>query len=455
MRQDGGDAETGAGIELGARLRYTRPGVTVEGAVRGLVAHEEAGYEEWGASGAIRIDPGTSGRGLSFRLTPAWGHAGSAAERLWGLGDARGLAPDAEVEAGQRLDAELGYGVGAHPGVVTPFASARARRRRGAQAPTRGALGARTGDEPQPRGHAPRGGERRQSGPPPGAHLQRALVKVRLSPRGRPVRLLNAPARRARPARHRAFRQTAHRSRCERRETPPAAGAHPRDTDPSAPSSARLSLEMWNDGTDVQVIGLNAEGRIVLAREGRMSSEPTLEGTGAIEGMLPADQLSFDSHGTLEHEHCATPSCARGIATVAESIVRASTMGAVEGAGEHTVMANLYPSTGAEGAPVPAPSEAIAALAANTPCKWRPVPIEALAPMPGVGTSDTWCGSAQRSTSCAKRHGPFGQTLADRLKPRTESLRVGAGGHRGRHAHAWRGRSRCWTRSRNAPRGRG
>ena len=124
VRHDGGDAETGAGIELGARLRYTRPGVTVEGAVRGLVAHEEAGYEEWGASGAIRIDPGTSGRGLSFRLTPSWGHAGSAAERLWGLGDARGLAPDAEVEAGQRLDAELGYGVGAHPGVVTPFASA-------------------------------------------------------------------------------------------------------------------------------------------------------------------------------------------------------------------------------------------------------------------------------------------------------------------------------------------
>ena len=122
VRQDGGDAETGTGLEVGGRLSYARPGVTVEGAVRGLLAHEEAGYEEWGASGAIRIDPGTSGRGLSFRLTPSWGHAGSAAERLWGLGDARGLAPDAEVEAGQRLDAELGYGVGAHPGVVTPFA---------------------------------------------------------------------------------------------------------------------------------------------------------------------------------------------------------------------------------------------------------------------------------------------------------------------------------------------
>ena len=122
LRQDGGDAETGTGIEIGGRLSYARPGVTVEGAVRGLVTHTEAGYEEWGAAGAIRIDPGASGRGLSFTLTPSWGHAASAAERLWGLGDARGLAPDGEVEAGQRLDAELGYGVGAHPGVVTPFA---------------------------------------------------------------------------------------------------------------------------------------------------------------------------------------------------------------------------------------------------------------------------------------------------------------------------------------------
>ena len=103
---------------------------------------------------------------------------------------------------------------------------------------------------------------------------------------------------------------------------------------------------MWNDGTDVQVIGLDGEGRIVLAREGRMSSEPTFEGTGAIEGMLPAEQLSFDSGRMLEHERCATPSCARGIATAAESIVRASTMGPVEGTNEQTIMAKLCPSPG-------------------------------------------------------------------------------------------------------------
>ena len=162
-----------------------------------------------------------------------------------------------------------------------------------------------------------------------------------------------------------------------------------RHTTKPLPGYGTLSLEIWNDGADVQVIGLDAEGRIVLAREGTMSSEPTFEGTGAIEGMLPAGQLSFDSDGTVEHERCETPSCARGIATMAESIVRASTMVPVDGASEHTsghtVMAKLCPSTGADDAQARGPSEAITAIAANTPCKWRPIPIKDLAAMAGMG----------------------------------------------------------------------
>ena len=60
LRHDWGDAETGFGVELGGRVRYTDPrvGLTVEGAVRGLLAHEDSDYEEWGASGTLRIDPG-------------------------------------------------------------------------------------------------------------------------------------------------------------------------------------------------------------------------------------------------------------------------------------------------------------------------------------------------------------------------------------------------------------
>ena len=124
VRQDGGDAETGTGIEAGAGLRYAGGGVTVEGSVRTLLAHDETGYEEWGASGAVRIDPGPSGRGLSLTLSPSWGAASSGVDRLWSLADAQGLAANDDLDPAGRLDAEAGYGLGGPDGLgtVTPYA---------------------------------------------------------------------------------------------------------------------------------------------------------------------------------------------------------------------------------------------------------------------------------------------------------------------------------------------
>ena len=124
VRHDGGDAETGTGLEAGAGLRYSGNGLTIEGNVHTLIAHEENGYEEWGASGSVRIDPGTSGRGLSFSLTPSWGAASSGTERLWSVRDTSGLAQGSEFDAESRLETELGYGLGLRDGrgVVTPFA---------------------------------------------------------------------------------------------------------------------------------------------------------------------------------------------------------------------------------------------------------------------------------------------------------------------------------------------
>ena len=91
-----------------------------------LVAHEESGYEEWGASGAIRINPSASGRGLSLTLSPSWAVAPSGSDRVWSLADARGLAGESEVEAESRLEAEVGYGLGLRraPGVLTPYEGA-------------------------------------------------------------------------------------------------------------------------------------------------------------------------------------------------------------------------------------------------------------------------------------------------------------------------------------------
>ena len=125
VRQDGGDAETGRGVEVGAGLRYAGTGFRIEGTVRGLAVHDESVYEEWGASGSVHIEPGGSGRGLSLTLAPAWGNPSSAGRRLWSARDAADLAPARDIEAGRRLDAEVGYGLRSPsgPGVVTPYAA--------------------------------------------------------------------------------------------------------------------------------------------------------------------------------------------------------------------------------------------------------------------------------------------------------------------------------------------
>ena len=113
LRHDGGDAETGMGVELGGRIAWSDPGtgLGMEARVRTLLAHEDSEYREWGASGSLRLDPGASGRGLSFHLAPTWGAASSGAERLWSARDAGGLVSGAGFEPEGRLEGELGYGL--------------------------------------------------------------------------------------------------------------------------------------------------------------------------------------------------------------------------------------------------------------------------------------------------------------------------------------------------------
>ena len=121
LRHDGGDAETGTGVELGGRVSWADAGtgLGMEARLRTLVAHEDSDYREWGASGAVRLDPGASGRGLSFSLAPTWGAASSGVERLWSARDARGLAPGAGFEPERRLEGELGYGLALSGGRLT------------------------------------------------------------------------------------------------------------------------------------------------------------------------------------------------------------------------------------------------------------------------------------------------------------------------------------------------
>ena len=140
-----------------------------------------------------------------------------------------------------------------------------------------------------------------------------------------------------------------------------------RHSTPVLPGYGTLMLEVWTDGTAVQVIGLDGEGQIVLAREGTLTEEATLEGTGAIEGRLPADQLDWVRGTEVAYQLCTTPDCARAIATRAESIVRASQMGVAQGADEGTIMAKLCPAPQAEEAHAHTPTEAIAAARRGEP----------------------------------------------------------------------------------------
>ena len=109
LRHDGGDGETGAGLELGGGAEYVSGRLTLAGGARALAANSD--YDEWGAEAALEYAAGADGRGLTLRLAPSWGAAQSGAAQLWEQG-APGLDGEAaEPDLGGRLAAELGYGL--------------------------------------------------------------------------------------------------------------------------------------------------------------------------------------------------------------------------------------------------------------------------------------------------------------------------------------------------------
>ena len=126
IRNDWGSAESGFGLEVGGRMRYADPAsrLTLEGTLRGLLAHEADHYREWGASGALRLEPTASGRGLSVALVSNWGSAASGVEGMWSRQTLSGLAPQDQDHAQDgSLEVQLGYGfwMPAMEGLVTPF----------------------------------------------------------------------------------------------------------------------------------------------------------------------------------------------------------------------------------------------------------------------------------------------------------------------------------------------
>ena len=126
LRYDGGDAETGAGLEIGAGLGYSTGRLSVQVNARGLVAHEDAAYEEWGFSGSVAYNPREDGLGLNLKLGSSWGATQSGVNELWTRETASGLAGYSPMDASQRFQAQFGYGLEGRMGraVWLPFLGA-------------------------------------------------------------------------------------------------------------------------------------------------------------------------------------------------------------------------------------------------------------------------------------------------------------------------------------------
>ena len=114
LRHDGGDAETGAGLDVGGGLVMmdASTGLAVDLRVRMLVMHQAEGYSERGMALSLSYNP-TPSTPLGFvaRVAPSWGgEATSGAEAMWGRETMAGMA-NGGLASGNRLDGEVGYGL--------------------------------------------------------------------------------------------------------------------------------------------------------------------------------------------------------------------------------------------------------------------------------------------------------------------------------------------------------
>ena len=114
LRHDDGDAETGAGMDVGGGLVASDPasGLAVDVRVRTLVVHQAEGFRERAVALSVSYTPTPSTPlGFTAKVAPSWGgQATSGAEALWGRETMAGVA-NGGTTAGDRLDAEVGYGL--------------------------------------------------------------------------------------------------------------------------------------------------------------------------------------------------------------------------------------------------------------------------------------------------------------------------------------------------------
>ena len=119
LRRDGGDGQSGNGLELAGGLRASGGTISVDARARLLALHAADGYQERGASITFSVGEGARRPGLTLSLAPRWGN-GAFSGALWQDHVYRATRGAAGEE--RAMDARVDYGVRSFGGrLLTSF----------------------------------------------------------------------------------------------------------------------------------------------------------------------------------------------------------------------------------------------------------------------------------------------------------------------------------------------
>ena len=120
LRWDGGDGDTGTGIEMGGTADYGNPttGMKMVATTRALLDHE-SDRKEWGASLMARYRMDSRETGLTYRSSLSYGQAESGVDSLWDSSATSRASEDEQLTT--RLETEVGYRLFGASGLHTPY----------------------------------------------------------------------------------------------------------------------------------------------------------------------------------------------------------------------------------------------------------------------------------------------------------------------------------------------
>ncbi|MCY4093565.1 MAG: hypothetical protein OXG05_00405 [Gammaproteobacteria bacterium] len=130
LRSDGGDGDTGTGIEVAGGVRMTSSTFTLEIQGRTLAMHGADEYSESGFSLMAKLNPSASMTGVAVTIAPRWGADALGNGMLWqddlkvGSANTYGaLTGFGNAGANKSIDAQIGYGmlVANEQYLLTPF----------------------------------------------------------------------------------------------------------------------------------------------------------------------------------------------------------------------------------------------------------------------------------------------------------------------------------------------